>query len=358
MNRRFTFSDATLIQRLSQQFVPVSGDCSELQFGKTKTRDWIMSAVKKIDDAELRVQMNPLKDNTVQGLFVVGSDGTPYGWINTNDVKEVNDFLSRGLALFQHAAPDTVPVAPELVQEIWSQRPPAGGCVARVFSRISPLPPGCDPLNASIGRDHLWIYPAEIEEMIRSSAASTEFELPKNLVARLVRFHLIDNVRGEPDMWRPEEIRMATFLAHTVNDGNAANRETSFAGNDGNSAIREISFEGVFSQSTANDKRRLSGKLTGIIKLDTISRTITAFRAFGRAQAWGRSTFTPKQPRGRFPIIFAMIETGDQVAVEVPPEAVSYDYEQPQIAASASMAVSGANSANENPLILDGSQAK
>src|SRR5262249_13267103 len=52
----------------------------------------------------------------------------------------------------------------------------------------------------SLGRDHLWLRKDEAKALARG-------ELSESLTRRLVRFHLVDSTRGEPPMWRADEVK-------------------------------------------------------------------------------------------------------------------------------------------------------
>jgi hypothetical protein len=319
LNRRFTFSNPNIIRRLQNEFVPFSGDCSEMQFCKTQTSKWLMSIINQMDDKDLKYQRAHGED-TIQGLYIICADGTSFGWLNDNDAANVDNFMDRALAAFRQTPGKSIAVSKELLAESWGRTPPDGTKVVRVFSRIRPLPSGSGDINNSVGRDHLWIYPREVEQLVEAAQQSKAYALPRPLVARMVRFHLIDNVRGEPDMWRDTEIRQADFPASTISNTSQA---------------VTIAFDGHFAQQTKNNKRGLEGSINGIIEIDKSSKKITRFRAIGQGVAWGVSRFTPGAPAGRFPMQFAMIDTDDAIAKVVPPEAVYYDYETPALAVGA-----------------------
>ncbi len=51
-----------------------------------------------------------------------------------------------------------------------------------------------------MSRDNLWISRSEHQALVRG-------EVPATLQQRIARFHLVDNTRGEPPMWRENEVR-------------------------------------------------------------------------------------------------------------------------------------------------------
>lgn len=255
---------------------------------------------------ELRRQRR--RDDTVQGLFVAGADGAAYGWRNDADPREVREFLDEALARFRRRPPRRAALSEPLLHTAFARTPDPSTSVVRVFTRIRPVPRGVDPLNQSVGRDHLWILASEVKEMLAARQDGGRFPLPRTLAARLARFHLVDNVRGEPDLWSAAEVKRAAFFARRV-------------GPKGSDA--RFVFEGAYAQRTADGKRGLEGTIRGALAIDPQTSRIVRFRAYGAGQAWGRSLYTPRPPRGRFPLVFALVEADDSMARAVPPQAVS-----------------------------------
>ncbi len=269
-----------------------------------------MDVVSHTNDPNLREQLKQHGDegNTAQGLYIVGADGKLYGWINDHNVAEVQKFLQRGLAEYQSHPPSTIQIQQSTVNERFSMVPDPSTSVIRVFTRVHPVPRGSDELNNGIGRDHFWILRDELQQITSSIQDNGRpFALPSPLVARMVRFHLIDNVRGEPDMWKPEEVKQKNFSARYVG---------------GNASAKFYEFHGDFGQRTSDGKRGLQGSIDGRFQVAITQLKISQFRAFAQMKAWGASRFTPGAPAGQFPLLTAMVEANDQVSQVVPPQAL------------------------------------
>ncbi len=292
--------------------MPVSGDCAELQFGKSQARNWIMDIVLQLKNPDLIRQLKP-PDHTIQGFLVVSADGRAFDWLNDSDPAQVKTFLEHGLSWYRKIDAKHVSISDAELNEPFSKHPPSDATVVRTFSRIRPTPAGCDKLNQSVGRDHMWIFADEVREIVQDTPKAPSevqsFPMPKTLAMRMVRFHLIDNVRGEPDMWRKEDVKKAEFSVHMKSEN-------------GNS--RTYRFVGACSIETANSKRGLDGKIEGEFDVNCQTDKITRWRAYSESMAWGESRFTPGAPKGRFPLIVAMTETNDETSKIVPPQAVSY----------------------------------
>ena len=56
----------------------------------------------------------------------------------------------------------------------------------------------------AVSRDNLWITPTEQEALARG-------QFTDSLTQRLVRYHLVDNTRGEPTFWKPQDVKQASL---------------------------------------------------------------------------------------------------------------------------------------------------
>jgi hypothetical protein len=301
LDRASTFSNPGIIQRLRADFIPFSGNCAELQESRSLVQQWFM---RMADQTTWRSQ----EGNTTQGFYIAGADGSCYGWMNDRDIPRLRAFLDRGLRQFKERPPQPVAIPDAELNAAFTRTPNPATSVVRVFSRVRPVPEGADELNRSVGRDHLWILADEVRELLASAPHPDDrASLPRALVARMVRFHLIDNVRGEPDMWEADQVRQAQFTATAgVPQGDR----------------QPFTFAGEFSQRRSDGRRGQEGTIHGELLLDTRTARVVRFRAYSEGVAWGESQFTPGAPRGRFPLVIAMIEAEDPIARTVPPQAI------------------------------------
>jgi hypothetical protein len=119
---------------------------------------------------------------------------------------------------------------------------------------------------------------------------------------RLLRFALVDAVRGEPDFWSVADIKNADFRA-TVGSG-ATTVHASF--------------------SMRSAKQSLVGTLD--IELRTSGGAVTALKGYADCTASGSGTWTPGAPSGEFPLKFAFV-LAPQAKDTVPPQAAMYGRE-------------------------------
>jgi hypothetical protein len=249
--------------------VPFAGNTHELQNRQTDTAKWFMQTVGKV---------NPRTDQgeTTQGFYVIGADGSAYVFNNNRSVERVLDFMRRGHEGFQAKPPVETQIP---MNQSVQLKPPPGTTVLRLYSRIKPAPAGCDPANENLQRDHLWILPEEV-------ASLATLQAPQALVNRLCRFTLVDAIRGEPDFWKPEEVRTSKFKVMKNPKGGYV-------------------LKGPFAMQTADGKRGLEGTLEA--EFNIAAEKITAFKGFAGSTAWGSGTYTPGAPAGKFPLKFAFL---------------------------------------------------
>lgn len=337
-----TFKDDRLLERLRTEFIPVTANTQELQWRRSPAQAFYMALVARTQaEAHSDTLQKQMADSLdPQGMYILGPDGTPYGFTNDHDPSDILRFMDRGLRGYKARPPRAAVISDADVAAPWTQPPPEaeGGAVVRVYSRIRPLPTKVWGLNRGVGRDFLWIYPKDLSDLLAladqadlaragaptkgaAQAPPPSFALPEALVARIVRFHLIDDVRGTPDMWGASEVQRAAFTAQVVKREGSA---------------RAIAFQGDFAmrglrRSAVGARGRVeqghSGRITGEITLDaTPGRPrLLRFRAFSEGSAYGEGTYTPYPPPGRFRLLIGMVEASpkDHAARAVPPEAVA-----------------------------------
>ena len=171
--------------------------------------------------------------------------------------------------------------------------PPDGGLVVRVNSRIlGGYEPTSDrwrqQFQQAMGRDNLWIRKDEHEALVRG-------EVPASLVTRLARFHLVDNTRGEPPMWKAEEI-MARELR-----------------------LENGILRGEIHLRTASGEREFRADLFGYV--ETANGAVTRLDLVAKGAFRGEGRYTRGAPEGEFPLAIAFrLADGTDLADGVPPQ--------------------------------------
>jgi hypothetical protein len=229
-------------------------------------------------------------DGYSQGVYLFTADGKLLGFSNTADASHVKKLLASALRKVDPSAPAVN--LPEVKTDAVLPQPPAGGLVVDVTTKVLG---GYDPNDErgrryleSAGRDHLWLRKDETEALARA-------ELLDSVKRRLVRYHLIDNTRGEPPMWGEADIRK---LELTLKDGRLT---------------------GTVHLETRSGERGYQADLLGYVEVK--DGKVTRFDLLARGDFWGQGTFTRGAPPGRFPVAVAFsLADSEAGAYKVPPQ--------------------------------------
>jgi hypothetical protein len=271
---------------------------------------------------------------TRQGIYMLTADGQLLGYKNAGQAPDVmRDVLQRALTAWdrlpeERRKPGAVKVG-ELgkVDRRYDPSAPPGALIVSVYTRIldadgkggwcrgSCAVPGGD----AAARDHLWLTESDWKSLIPDDPQKgAKFAVPAAIAERIARFHLIDNTRGEPPLWRPQDIRKRV-LTLQVEDV-SADRVT-------------LRLEGEVLLSSdaipANADRGYDARLLGRIGYDRQKKAIDKFDIVALGEHWGEGTFTRNARKGRMPLgIVFELARGDSAADRVPPQGVkaSEDY--------------------------------
>ena len=250
--------------------------------------------------------LQPFRYNA-QGMYTFDWEGTPYGGQNIQKPEAVLQLLAEAKQAFE-ANPPKSSYRQRSFDDPKPQRPP-GTVIARKIARIRPFPVGASPRNKFVGRDYLWILPLELELLVRG-------KFPNSLAARLTRHHLTDNIRGVPDSWLEDHVRVADFLAQPQARGD----------------IVRVKITGTFamlapagrSKTQDLEETGYEGTLEGYLIYDQRRRTVLDLKWIAEGEHWGRSHHNPKEPSGRFPLKIAIELATDQYAQKIPPIGSGY----------------------------------
>jgi hypothetical protein len=85
--------------------------------------------------------------------------------------------------------------------------------------------------------------------------------------------------------------------------------------------------QGVGRRSDELPDTGYEGKLRGRMIVDLTTGKVTDFKLYAEGEAWGRGQLTPRPPQGRFPLKIAAMLVDDEIALEVPPQALFWGME-------------------------------
>lgn len=268
--RETSFDDDAVIEVLQEKFIPVAVDA----FDHQKRSDDAGEIYRKV--VYQRPGLEASDQRSTQGFYVFAPNARLIDGWRQGDAKRLWRGLELGLAKAEFEAPteadradsnETVPALPD------------GAVVVNVFSRVlkANWPPSSgavdDAVRDSTGWDRLWISKAECGDLAAGRMA-------KSLENRILLFHLVDNTRGEPPVWRPEEIVSST-LQFAVE-----------------SAERRL-LTGAVRLESKDGARRFSASVFGYVECD--GERLTRFDVLVRGDSVGHGPGNAKQcPLGVF----------------------------------------------------------
>ncbi len=283
LDRESTFADPTIVKLLQTRFIPVAID----QAYQRRQKDNEGRFYQKIANQGPR----KIGRGTTQGLYTADAAGTLLAFTNNRGAQRVQRMLQT--ALQKHQPVKVAAITKGLPDARYNPQPPEGGLVVRVTSKI--LSGYEEPENefrrifqTSLGRDNLWIRADEHTKLAKG-------QLPKSLLKRLARYHLVDNTRGEPTMWRENEIEKL--------EGKITNGQ----------------LRATVQLKTAKGDRGYHTQLLG--KLEIKNGRVTRLDLVAKGQFWGEGTYTRNAPKGKFPLAIAFtLADGKDAADNIPPQ--------------------------------------
>jgi hypothetical protein len=269
------------VKDLADKFVPVAVDQHIHRQRKDKEGELFAKVLK---------QAGRGLDGYSQGVYLFRADGTLLAFANSADAAGVRRLTQIAHKKFDpQAGPVNLeasaasPVLPP---------PPEGGLVADVAVKVlggyDPNDPKTKRFRESVGRDHLWLRKDEADSLAKGT-------LPDSVVRRIARYHLVDNTRGEPPLWRDDEIKKLEV------------------------ALRDGKLSGTIHLQTKSQDRGYEAELVGVV--ETKDGRVVRLDLLARGMFSGEGSFTRGAPSGRYPlaVAFRLVE-GDSAINLVPPQ--------------------------------------
>ena len=240
-------------------------------------------------------------EKTTQGRYICSPDGALLGYNNNRGPDRVRLMMRAVLADFD---PDSLatfhPLDSDKPDGKFHPQPPSNGLILRVNSLIlggyQPVHDWKAVFHDAIGRDNAWITATEKAQLI--DWVGNRGAVPEKVFARILRFHLIDNTRGEPPHWKAEEIKSLSVRLD-----------------------EQDVITGSIRLETEDGNRGFLAEIFGIAKMD--GPNITRFDLVAKGDYWGEGRFTGGAPEGKFPLAVAFrIADGSDSADSIAPHAI------------------------------------
>jgi hypothetical protein len=305
----------------TENYVPVAGD----DWYQRRRQDAEGEFFRKVAD------QGPRKGeggSTRQGIYCLTADGQLLAYKNAGQAPDVmREVLRQGLDKWAklpepRRRPGGIKVdQPGRVDPHYRRTPPPGGLILNVYTRMLDRDEhgelratdfkGEAGMKFAAAQDHLWLTAEEWPALVPAAAKKgDQFPVPSGIAERILRFHLIDNTRGEPPMWRQEEIRSQN-LTLTVEEITPASHRLRLEG----SALLATD------ASAAKAERGYEVRLLGYLDYNPRKKAIQRFDIVALGGHWGEGTYTRGARSGRTPLGIAFeLARGDTPADQVPPQ--------------------------------------
>lgn len=256
---------------------------------------------------------------TRQGTYCVTPSGVLLGSTNHRDPRRIAELLRTSLVKWNalDASERLLDTDPrESARSI--RRPelqyPEDGLVLRVDSRDLPRTwEGAETADSEDWHtdawnfDYAWFNASELERLVPAELeAGTTWDLADDLVERLCRLHVADNVRGQTDRYAPDQVRAARLAATVtkIEDG-----------------VAHLRLEGAVHLVDDERERGMRGTMLGTARVSLEApRSFEAFEVVVVADRWGATRFNQRsEDRGHAPIGFAIHLAGDGPTERVAP---------------------------------------
>jgi hypothetical protein len=283
LDRESTFNDPEIVDLLKSRFIPVAID----QAYQRRQKDAEGDFYRKIAGQGPR---NNFK-GTTQGLYLATASGKFLGYNNNRGGDRVKRLMKKALAVFKAPAADVIERGKADAR--YNPSPPEGGLVVRVQAKILGGYEETEDrwkkiFQESLSRDNLWVTRDEQDALAAG-------RVPPALQKRIARYHLVDNTRGEPPMWKADEIRSIEF------------------------SLKDGRLSGSVHLETASGERGYKVSLLGHVEKK--NGRVTRFDLVARGEFWGEGTYTRGAPKGRFPLAASFtLADGTDIADGVPPQ--------------------------------------
>lgn len=268
---------------------------------------------------------------TRQGLYVALPDGRLLASINSTRPKDVLAMMKDAVAKFDTGDQSGFgkPEGSKNGDRNFDIPFPEGGMILRVTCRD--LPRAGDPsFRTSMHNfDYAWLTAGEVKSFAPpggdQSKPGDAYQIPKQVISRILRNHLIDHVKGEAPGWPPKSVEFAAAGATVVGrQGDQLKIELSgrvkcIRQPDG--AVNEYS--GLVNDSQQGIDLKLSGRLVW----DQRSKKFTRFECVAYGDRWGTSRYNMRHhDRDKNPIGFTLRKLPVTQENMIEPKFLPYGY--------------------------------
>lgn len=257
---------------------------------------------------------------TRQGIYAVAPSGQLLASLNNRDVRRVAAMLQqakeRYAALPVEQRRGDVSALADAASARFERHYPTDGLVLHVFSRDLPRERAGRGWRATAwNQDFAWFRKAEAQSLVPPAEVGNSTPWPKPLLLRLARCNLIDNVRGQTQPHRPQDVQVADLRTEvTAVEGDLVTLR--FAGTVGIARTGQWATRG-YGQAVSEQQLGFDAKLLGDARYDRKAERFVAFRLLAVGPRWGATEFNAREddpgPAG-MAVAFTLAEPNERTA--------------------------------------------
>lgn len=265
---------------------------------------------------------------TRQGIYCCSPSGRFLASVNTTDPRRMERMLQDALARWKampkaerYLAYDPATRRDEIRRR--AAMFPEDGLPLRVYTRDMPrkgLPN--DWRRTAWNVDSLWFRKAEARTLLpRRLAKGQSVDWPDALVQRLVRHHLVDNVRGQTNGYGTEHVQVAR-LRTTITKIAGGKVTVTFDGASRATTTGTWPAKGRFAEvaQPGSMHRGMQTRMAGTATYDRKAERFTSFELAAAGTRWGRTRFNFRQDDlDETPIGFAIVLDAEDPGRKVAP---------------------------------------
>lgn len=291
---------------MKQEFVPLAVNVSDLQ--SQQDREGLFFR-KIAEQGHYAGRDEPT--GTRQGLYIATVDGTLLASNNTGSPIEVLRLMQKGISSWNRgnnnskgkfrssAKPD----------ENYKVSFPKGGLILRETMRDLPRPNEAFHKTDAHNFDHVWMTAEEVKAFSPAKAKpGFKYEIPEKIVRRLVRWHLIDQVKGESPAWKESQVLNASITAmvtQLADQESGTPRVRIRLKGKANCACPPTGEVNPYNNKKITAERGIDAKIQGWLTYDTKTKSFTHFDLLACGERWGTATYSFRhQDLRRSPIGF------------------------------------------------------
>ena len=285
-----------MVAELVEQFIPAADEVSRLQRGEDAEAVFFQSFC---EDGHYKGRTTPSR--TRQGIYAIAPRGALLGACTTRDPRVMARMIRGALVAWRERPPAQRKLEPPRREALaavtrWRDKFPVDGLVLEVTTRDLKRDGPIERAHRhDWNRDFAWFRADEARAFVPAAPrVGDRHQVPRPLIERLVRYHLVDNVRGQTSAHREKSVERAELVA-TVRavDGDVislALTGATRASNRGRWSVRGFDDQNDPSQQQLGFETELLGDAT----FDLAAGRFTAFEVVATGTRWGGTKFNAR----------------------------------------------------------------